>query len=43
MSYTVFHQIDVEFAIELIPRTPPISRRPYRMSPNEIAELKKQL
>jgi hypothetical protein len=34
---------DVEFAIELIPGTPPISRRPYRMSPNELAELKKQL
>ena len=34
---------DVEFAIELIPRTPPISRRPYRMPPNEIAKLKKQL
>jgi hypothetical protein len=34
---------DVEFAIELIPRTPPISRRPYRMSSNELAELKKQL
>jgi hypothetical protein len=34
---------DVEFVIELIPRTPPISRRPYRMPPNELAELKKQL
>jgi hypothetical protein len=34
---------DVEFAIELIPRTTPISRRPYRMPPNELAELKKQL
>jgi hypothetical protein len=34
---------DVEFAIELIPGTPPISRRPYRMPPNELAELKKQL
>jgi hypothetical protein len=34
---------DVKFTIELIPRTPPISRRPYRMSPNELAELKKQL
>jgi hypothetical protein len=32
---------DVEFAIELIPGTPPISRRPYRMPPNELAELKK--
>jgi hypothetical protein len=34
---------DVEFAIELIPGTPLISRRPYRMPPNELAELKKQL
>jgi hypothetical protein len=34
---------DVEFTIELIPGTTPISRRPYRMSPNELAELKKQL
>jgi hypothetical protein len=34
---------DIEFAIELIPRTPPISRRLYRMPPNELAELKKQL
>jgi hypothetical protein len=31
---------DVEFAIELIPRTPPISRKPYQMSPNELAKLK---
>jgi hypothetical protein len=29
--------------IELILGTPPISRRPYRMPPNELAELKKQL
>jgi hypothetical protein len=34
---------DVEFAIELIPGTTPILRRPYRMPPNELAELKKQL
>jgi hypothetical protein len=34
---------DAEFAIELIPRTPPISRRPYRIPPNELADLKKQL
>jgi hypothetical protein len=34
---------DVEFAIELILGTPPISRRPYSMPPNELAELKKQL
>jgi hypothetical protein len=34
---------DVEFAIELILGTPPISRKPYRMPPNELAELKVQL
>jgi hypothetical protein len=34
---------DVEFGIELVPGTAPISRRPYRMSPDELAELKKQL
>jgi len=33
----------VEFAIELQPGTAPISRRPHRMPPNELAELKKQL
>jgi hypothetical protein len=31
---------DIEFKIELIPSTAPISRRPYRMPPNELAELK---
>jgi hypothetical protein len=34
---------DVEFAIELVPGTAPISRRPYRMPPNELVELKIQL
>ena len=34
---------DVEFVIELQPGTAPISRRPYRMPPNELAELKVQL
>jgi len=34
---------DVEFKIELLPGITPISRRPYRMSPNELAELKTQL
>jgi hypothetical protein len=34
---------DVEFGIELIPGTTPISTRPYRMPPDELAELKKQL
>jgi hypothetical protein len=34
---------DVEFVIELKPGTAPISRRSYRMPPNELAELKTQL
>jgi hypothetical protein len=34
---------DIEFAIELQPVTAPISKRPYRMPPAELAELKKQL
>jgi len=33
----------VEFAIELIPGTTPISRRPYWMPPKELTELKNQL
>ena len=32
---------EVEFSIELEPGTAPISRRPYRMAPNELAEMKK--
>jgi hypothetical protein len=32
---------DIEFAIELQPGTTPISKRPYRMPPAELAELKK--
>jgi hypothetical protein len=34
---------DIEFPIELQPGTVPISKRPYRMPPAELAELKKQL
>jgi hypothetical protein len=34
---------DVEFTIELQPGTAPISRRPYKMTPKELAELKVQL
>jgi hypothetical protein len=34
---------DIEFAIELQPGIAPISKRPYRMPPAELAELKKQL
>src|SRR3954465_7354604 len=33
----------VEFIVDLIPGTSPISRRPYRMDPHELAELKTQL
>jgi hypothetical protein len=33
----------VEFVIELQPSTAPISRRPYKMTPKELAELKVQL
>ena len=31
---------DIEFKIKLVPGTAPISRRPYRMPPNELVELK---
>jgi hypothetical protein len=34
---------DVEFKIELVLGTTPISRRPYRMPPNKLVELKIQL
>jgi hypothetical protein len=34
---------DIEFVIELQPGTAPISKRPYRMPPAELAELQKQL
>jgi hypothetical protein len=34
---------DIEFLIELLPGTPPISKRPYRMLVNELVELKKQI
>jgi hypothetical protein len=34
---------DVDFKIELIPGTTPIFKRPYRMPPNELVELKTQL
>jgi hypothetical protein len=34
---------NIEFLIELLPGTPPISKRPYRMHVNELVELKKQL
>jgi hypothetical protein len=34
---------EVEFVIDLLPRTAPISKRPYRMSIEELKEPKKQL
>ncbi|TYK07530.1 DNA/RNA polymerases superfamily protein [Cucumis melo var. makuwa] len=34
---------EVEFTIELLPRTTPISQAPYRMAPSELKELKVQL
>jgi hypothetical protein len=34
---------DIEFLIELLPGTAPISKRPYRMPVNELVELKKQI
>jgi hypothetical protein len=34
---------NVEFTIELHPGTAPISKRPYKMTPKELAELKIQL
>ena len=34
---------NIEFIIELLPRTAPIAKHPYRMGVNELEELKKQL
>jgi hypothetical protein len=34
---------DIEFIIELLPRTAPIAKRPYRMEVDELEELKKQI
>jgi hypothetical protein len=34
---------DIEFLIDLLPGTPPISKRPYRMPVNELVELKKKI
>ena len=34
---------DMEFCIDLVPGTEPISKPPYRMAPVELEELKKQL
>jgi hypothetical protein len=34
---------EVEFVIDLLPGTAPISKRPYRISVEELKKLKKQL
>jgi len=34
---------EVEFSIDLVPRVGPVSMTPYRMSPAELSELKKQV
>ena len=34
---------DIEFLIELLPGTGPISKRPYRMPANDLVEIKKQI
>jgi hypothetical protein len=34
---------EVEFVVDLLPRTAPISKRPYKMSVEELKRLKKQL
>ncbi|XP_054781925.1 uncharacterized protein LOC129289142 [Prosopis cineraria] len=34
---------EIEFFIDLVPNTEPISKAPYRMAPVELEELKKQL
>jgi hypothetical protein len=34
---------DIEFSIELIPGTTPISKRPFRMDVKDLGELKKQI
>ena len=34
---------DIEFSIDLLPGTAPISKIPYRMDVNDLVELKKQI
>ena len=34
---------DIEFVIDLVPGTAPISKRPYRMPVDELVEMKKQI
>ena len=35
--------MEIEFTIDLIPRTSPIAQPPYKMGPKELAELKEQV
>jgi len=35
--------MDIDFGIDLVPGTQPISITPYRMAPIELKELKEQL
>jgi hypothetical protein len=39
----VLPDCNIEFIIDLLPGTPPISKRLYRMPVNELVELKKQI
>ena len=34
---------EIEFSINLLPGTSPLSKAPYRMAPTELKELKEQL
>ena len=34
---------EVEFSIDLVPRTSPVSMAPYRMAPAELVELNSQI
>ena len=34
---------EIEFSIDLVPGTAPVSITPYRMSPKELVKLKKQI
>ena len=34
---------EIEFTIDVLPGTTPISKAPYRMAPEELAEVKKQI
>ena len=38
--FQVYLQIEIDFQIELAPRTKPISKAPYRMAPLELKKLK---